>query len=220
MWLEKLQSLLAMPWYDYCGYAGVALALCSLWMRTMIPLRLFAIAAGMFMTAYTYSHGAWPNVIVNLIALPVQALRLSEMMALTRRVREAASGDLSIDWLKPYMSARPIKAGQTLFTYGDPADAMFYVNSGRLKIVEFDTEIGPGEVVGEIGLFSPSHARTATIVAATDCELLEISDSSLKQLYYQNPKFGFYLVQLITRRLVDNIERMQKVAPAVTAKAA
>lgn len=220
MWLDQLKSVLSMPWYDYCGYAGATLGLCSLWMRTMIPLRVFAICAGLFMTTYTFSHGAWPNVIVNLIALPVQVLRLSEMMALTRRVREAASGDLSIDWLKPYMSPRTIKAGQTLFKRGDAANAMFYVNSGKLQIIEFETELGAGEVVGEIGLFSPSHARTATIVAATDCDLLEISDSSLKQLYYQNPKFGFYLVQLITRRLVENLEHVQRTAPTLVSKAA
>lgn len=207
--LDLSRVMSSLQWYDYCGYAGAVLGLCSLWMRTMIPLRALAICAGLFMIVYTYSVGAWPNVIVNLIALPVQMLRLSQMMVLTRRVRAAASGDLSIDWLKPFMSPRELKAGQTLFRRGDRADALFYVNSGSLKIVEFECGIGPGEVVGEIGLFSPGQSRTATLVACTDCSLLAISDSSLRQLYFQNPQFGFYLVQLITRRLVENTERAQ-----------
>lgn len=219
MALDLSSVIASLHWYDYCGYTGAVLGLCSLWMRTMIPLRVLAICAGVFMVVYTYSVGAWPNVVVNLIALPVQALRLSQMLALTRRVRAAASGDLSIDWLKPYMAARELKAGETLFRRGETADALFYVNSGQLKLVEFEAAIGPGEVVGEIGLFSPGQSRTATLVACTDCSLLAISASSLKQLYFQNPQFGFYLVQLITRRLVENIEHMQGPAAARPGKA-
>ena len=57
-------------------------------------------------------------------------------------------------------------------------------------------------------MFSPSHKRTATATALEPVELLSISETDLKQLYYQNPEFGFYLIQLITRRLVENEERM------------
>jgi CRP-like cAMP-binding protein len=70
--------------------------------------------------------------------------------------------------------------------------------------------LGPGEVVGEIAMFSPTRRRTRTIVAETDARLLSIGESELKQLYYQNPHFGFYLIQLVTRRLVANVERLEE----------
>ena len=38
---------------------------------------------------------------------------------------------------------------------------------------------------------------------------MAIGESEIKQLYYQNPRFGFYLIQLITRRLVMNVERLE-----------
>ena len=36
------------------------------------------------------------------------------------------------------------------------------------------------------------------------------SESAFKQLYYQNPEFGYYIVQLIGRRLSSDIERLAK----------
>jgi CRP-like cAMP-binding protein len=54
-----------------------------------------------------------------------------------------------------------------------------------------------------MGLFSSNHKRSATVVCDTDVELLAISKSNVMQLYYQNPKFGFYLVQLVTDRLLE-----------------
>jgi len=83
------------------------------------------------------------------------------------------------------------------------------VVSGRLRLVELDLEIDPGQLVGEIGLFSPARSRTFGATAVEDVELLAIGDRDLQQLYYQNPRFGFYLIQLVTRRLVVNMERLE-----------
>jgi CRP-like cAMP-binding protein len=70
--------------------------------------------------------------------------------------------------------------------------------------------LGPGEVVGEIAMFSPTRTRTRTVIAETDAKLMAIGESEIKQLYYQNPRFGFYLIQLVTRRLVMNMERLEE----------
>jgi len=32
----------------------------------------------------------------------------------------------------------------------------------------------------------------------------------VKQLYFQNPKFGFYFLQLTSRRLFENVARLEK----------
>ena len=39
--------------------------------------------------------------------------------------------------------------------------------------------------------------------------VLEISYEKIEQLYYQNPKFGFYFLRLSTARLFDNIKRLE-----------
>lgn len=201
-----------LPWHEYVGYAGMAFAFASMSMRTIIPLRVFAIFACLTFAVYSAANHAWPNLIVNLVAMPIHAVRVWEMRQLTQRIAAAVDGDLNVEWLKPYMSPRRLAAGQTLFCRGDKAAEMFYVASGRLKLAELEVEIGPGQLLGEIGMFSPSKCRTFTAVALDDVELLAIGESSLKQLYFQNPKFGFYVVQLVTRRLVANIERMESLA--------
>lgn len=222
--MQSLSDMIShMAWYDWFGYAGMAFGLASMWMATMIPLRMFAIFACAAFGIYSFSHEAWPNFIINMIALPTHIWRLSQMLRLVREVEAAAHGpELSLDWLKPFMSRRTLKAGETLFHKGAKADQMYCVISGALRLAEIGCDLGPGEVVGEIAMFTPGHTRTATAVAVGDVELLAISESSLKQLYYQNPKFGFFLIQLVARRLLANAERLEasivtNVAPAARA---
>jgi len=196
-------------WQDYVGYVGMGFALASMWVRTIIPLRLLAMCACVAFSIYTAAHGVWPNLIVNFIALPIHAYRVWEMRQLTRRIAAATDGDLNVEWLKPYMAPRHLVAGSMLFRKGDVANEMFYVSAGTLSIVELDIDISGGQLLGEIGMFSESRRRTYSAMAMGPVELLAISESNLMQLYYQNPRFGFYLIQLVTRRLVANVERME-----------
>lgn len=211
MSLESLRTFaLNLPWFDYVGYLGMLLGLVSMAMRTIIPLRLFAIGACACLGLFALLREAWPTLVVNAATIPVLAYRTLEMMRLTQRTRAAAaSSTISVDWLLPFMHERGIRAGETLFKKGDDAGEMFYICKGRLRLVDYDVTLGPGEVVGEIAMFSPTRTRTRTIVAETDCDLMAIGESEIKQLYYQNPRFGFYLIQLITRRLVMNVERLE-----------
>jgi len=39
---------------------------------------------------------------------------------------------------------------------------------------------------------------------------MKISYEQVKQLYYQNTQFGFYFIQLTTRRLFENISRLER----------
>lgn len=211
MSLESLRAFaLNLPWFDYIGYLGMMLGLVSMSMRTIIPLRLFAIGACFCLGTFALLREAWPTLIVNAATIPVLAYRTREMMRLTRRTKAAADGkSLSVDWLLPFMHERGIRAGETLFKRGDDAGEIFYICEGKLRLVDYDVTLGPGEVVGEIAMFSPTRTRTRTIVAETDCRLMAIGESEIKQLYYQNPEFGFFLIQLVTRRLVTNVERLE-----------
>ncbi len=44
--------------------------------------------------------------------------------------------------------------------------------------------------------------------------VLSIDESGLKQLYYQNPKFGFELIGLVAGRLSADVRRLEKALPA------
>ncbi|HZD90756.1 MAG TPA: hypothetical protein VE224_11685 [Pseudolabrys sp.] len=74
--------------------------------------------------------------------------------------------------------------------------------------------MGPGQIIGEIGLIAADNRRTMTFEALEDGLLLTVAYSQVKELYYQNPQFGFYLLRLIGERLLENIDRMAIAKPA------
>jgi CRP/FNR family transcriptional regulator, cyclic AMP receptor protein len=122
---------------------------------------------------------------------------------------EAAQSDLKMDWLKPFTSPRRIDAGDMLFRKGDAASAMYFIVSGRCRLTELGIDILPGQVVGELALLAPNQSRTQTLECVENGEVLQITYEQARQLYYQNPQFGFYFLQLTTRRLFENIAHLE-----------
>jgi CRP/FNR family transcriptional regulator, cyclic AMP receptor protein len=195
---------------EFAGYLAAALVFLTFYMKTMVPLRLVGICSNCAFVMYGYFGGLYPVLILHIILLPLNVFRLREMLLLTRRVRAATNADLNMDWLKPFSATRRARAGEILFAKGGSADAMFYLVSGRYRLSELGLDIAPGEVVGELGLLAPSQVRTQTLECTEDGELLQISYEQMKQLYYQNPEFGFYLLQLSAKRLFENIARLER----------
>ncbi len=191
------------------GYLAAALVVASSAMRMMVPLRLLAIASNLTFVAYGLAAGLVPIILVHGILALINSLRLWQLLRLVRSVARAARGDLALDGLLPFMTARRFRAGETLFRKSDPASEMFYLLTGEIRLPEVERTIGPGTVLGEISMFSPDKRRTASAVGAADGELLAISADQVRQLYVQNPAFGFHLVQLITARLIENCATLE-----------
>ena len=49
-----------------------------------------------------------------------------------------------------------------------------------------------------MGLFAPHGKRTLTAVCEEDCRLATISRDKVLELYFQHPKFGLFLIRLIS----------------------
>jgi CRP/FNR family transcriptional regulator, cyclic AMP receptor protein len=192
------------------GYLAAALVFLTFYMKTMIPLRMIAICSNCMFITYGYLDGLYPVFVLHLILLPLNGLRLREMLRLTTQVRMAAQGDLNMDWLRPFTSTHRAKSGDVLFRKGDAANAMFFVVSGRYRLTELGMNILSGQVVGELALFALDKSRTQTLECIEDGEVMEISYEQVKQLYFQNSQFGFYFIQLTTRRLFQNIARLER----------
>ena len=202
---------------EIAGYLAAVLVFLTFYMKTMIPLRMIGICSNCMFIIYGSLDGLYPVLVLHLILLPLNALRLREMLRLTQQVRRAAQGDLNMDWLKPFTSTHWARSGDVLFRKGDAADAMFFVVSGHYRLTELGIDIPLGEIVGELGLFALNKSRTQTLECIGDGELMRISYEQVKQLYYQNPQFGFYFIQLTTRRLFENIARLERELAACTA---
>jgi CRP-like cAMP-binding protein len=131
------------------------------------------------------------------------------MRKLVRDVKASASGDLSMDWLLPYMSKMTAKKDHVLCRKGDTADSLYYLQDGKVFLPEIDTYLGPGSLIGEIGLFMPDSTRTSTIICSEDCVLMTIPADKVYELYHQNPEFGFYMIRIVTDRLIQNVRRLE-----------
>ena len=195
---------------EMAGYLAAVFVFLTFYVKTMIPLRMIGICSNCMFIIYGSLDGLYPVLVLHLILLPLNGLRLLEILRLTKQVRRAAQGDLNMDWLKPFTSTQRAKSGDVLFRKGDAADAMFFVVSGRYHLTELETDVLTGQVVGELGLFAPDKARTRTLACIEDGELMKISYEQVRRLYHQNSQFGFYFLQLITRRLFENITQLER----------
>ncbi len=196
-------------WIEALGYVGAVLSIASNAMRTMIPLRCLGIATNCVFILWGTLAGVYPTLIVHMVVLPLNVTRLIQMLRLIRQVREASKADLSMEWLKPFMTRQRIRRGDILFRKGDEAECMYYTLTGRYRLRESGLEIAPGQVVGEMGLLSPENRRTQTLECLEDGEALAISYDELRQLFFQNPEFGFYFLRLTTGRLFENMTRLE-----------
>ncbi|MBV8601395.1 MAG: diguanylate cyclase [Candidatus Eremiobacteraeota bacterium] len=186
------------------GYIAAALVLATFWMRTPVRLRQAAIASNVAFLIYGIWGGLLPLVILHLVLLPLNVWRLVELLQLTKRIKEALTNDLSMDWIRPFMHPRKFVAGEFIFHKGDPQTDVFYVVSGTVRLPEIEVNVNQGELLGEMAIFSPTLERSLSAVCSTDVEALYMPTDNFLKLYYQNPQFGVYLVRLITSRLLQD----------------
>jgi len=188
-------------WVEAVGYLGTLLTLGTYSMKTMTRLRAVGIAANVVFVVYGALAAVYPTLVLHLLLLPLNIVRLRQMLVLVRQVREAAQGDLSMAWLRPFTHKRQYTSGSQLWQRGDVAQEMLFVLSGRFRAVESGTVLGPGELVGELGFAVPDNRRTQTVDCVEAGEVLAITYDELRTLYFQNPAFGFHFLQLAARRL-------------------
>jgi CRP/FNR family cyclic AMP-dependent transcriptional regulator len=190
---------------ELIGYAAAACVFVTFYMKTMVPLRVAGIVSNLLFIAYGYDLLAYPVLILHLVLLPLNIIRLRQMLSLIRQIEAATKDDANLNWVKPFSTVQNIRAGEVLFHQGDPAHEMYFVVSGRFWVKERRVAIEAGEVFGELGLLNSDQARTASIECTEDGQLLRISYDQVKQLYVQDPKFGFYFLHLVSKRLFHNL---------------
>ena len=196
-----------MNWVEATGYLASALVLATFCMKTMISLRCAAISSNIAFIVYGFYDGLYPVLVLHAILLPLNAWRAIQMLRLIKRVEAASKGDLSTEWLRPFMKETYLKAGETIFNKGDYADRLYMIIAGDIHLKQIDHILRAGDLFGEIGLFSADHQRTQTARTMTDAHLLWISERELAQICYQNPGIAFYFLRLTTNRLIANASR-------------
>lgn len=100
-----------------------------------------------------------------------------------------------------------LPAQEWLFHQGDAADRLFFVVSGRLRVVvERGGEqrlvrlVGPGAAIGELAVLTGTR-RSASVQAIRDSELLEIESERFLELVAHNPALSLGLAGSLARQL-------------------
>ena len=98
---------------------------------------------------------------------------------------------------------------QTVFSQDDPADAVFYILKGKVKLTVVSEQgkeavvaiIGPDEFFGE-GCLTGQQKRLSAAVALTDCEIARIEKAAMVRVLHEEPAFSaFFIEHLLTRTL-------------------
>ena len=98
---------------------------------------------------------------------------------------------------------------QTIFTQGDAADAVFYIQSGKVKLTVVSNNgkeatigiLGEGDFFGE-GCLAGQPLRMAAATAMTDCELLRIEKKAMVQaLHREHALSDLFVAYLLTRNI-------------------
>jgi CRP/FNR family cyclic AMP-dependent transcriptional regulator len=107
----------------------------------------------------------------------------------------AACGDARSVMLQP---------GEVLFREGDDAQAMYVIQHGTMRILSgssiFET-VHDGGIVGEMAIVEDNVPRSATVIAGTRCELIEIDVAQFLALVSSVPAFSITVMRVIARRL-------------------
>lgn len=107
-----------------------------------------------------------------------------------------------------------MKVGDVLITQGAQDTDVYFIITGRFKIVVHGREVatrGPGEHVGEMSAMVATSARSATVTAIEPSVVLKVSATQFKEAANKFPRVW----QQITRQLVERLhQRNSLVRPA------
>jgi hypothetical protein len=197
-------------WIVLAGWLASLLVFSAFFMKTMLPLRLTAIASNVGFITYALlglNYGIfgrlYPILVLHSCLLPLNVVRLSQLARLVKAVRGASNQEV-IQALIPYMKTRSYGAGDVLFRRGDRADTLYVIQQGDVVFPETGKRVSAGAVFGEVGLFAAQGVRSLSGVCENDCRLAEISKEKALELYYQNPRFGMFLIRLVAGLLLQN----------------
>jgi len=96
-----------------------------------------------------------------------------------------------------------------IFAQGKPADEVFYIQKGKVKITVISEQgkeaivavLGPDEFCGE-GCLTGQLLRLATAAAMTECEVMRLQKETMVRVLHEAPAFSeFFVAHLLTRTI-------------------
>lgn len=208
-------------WLVITAWVASLLVFSTFFMKTMIPLRVVAIASNVAFMSYALvglAYGVfgrlYPILVLHACLLPLNVIRLRQVRGLLGAVRSASDDD-ALQALVPYMKTESHAVGEVVFRRGDRADKLYMIQQGRVFFPEIGKQVTAGSVFGEVGLLAAPGTRSLTAVCQDDCQLSTITKEKALELYYQNPTFGMFLLRLLSGYALDHAVAGGRTSPAV-----
>ena len=138
-------------------------------------------------------------------------LDLREMVVLAGRKEETYAD------LEACMETRHYKAGEQIFTHGDPGHELFLIRGGLVRILlpiagrmnYHVATFGRGDFFGEIS-FLGAGPRTATALAYTNCELFALPRAKFNTLAGEHKMLAIQLLEGIALCVATRLRRTDK----------
>jgi CRP/FNR family cyclic AMP-dependent transcriptional regulator len=116
-----------------------------------------------------------------------------------------------------------VPAGTPLFVEAMAGESLFIIKRGSVRITQRADKaerelavLGPGEHLGELALLAPS-TRLVSAVAATDCEVLELTQRDFARLQPQKPqaclKLALAIAADLATRVAENRDLLRELPP-------
>ncbi len=123
--------------------------------------------------------------------------------------RKAVSFDVNSFFANIGEGVKPLTfdADQTIYAQGDPADAIFYVEKGTVKVTVISHEgkeavlsvLGSGEFFGE-GCLTGQPRRMATVSTMADCKIVRLEKAVVTRLLHEERKFSEMFTSFLLAR--------------------
>jgi CRP/FNR family cyclic AMP-dependent transcriptional regulator len=128
-------------------------------------------------------------------------------------------GQSELAALLPSVQRRSYPARSFILRAGEPADGLYILLSGRVKVVTGDGEgrelivsmLGPNEFFGELGLIE-GGARTTSVHSHEPCEVLQVTRKAMVECLQENAAVAMAMLRTVVDRLQDAHRRIESLA--------
>jgi len=106
-------------------------------------------------------------------------------------------------------TSKDYRKGNSVFSQGDRADSVFYIEKGKVKLTVLSTRgkeavvgiLGSGDFFGE-GSLAGQPLRMATATTITECSLLRLQKDTMIRMLYNEPALsGLFMSYLLARNV-------------------
>src|SRR5213595_4100227 len=120
----------------------------------------------------------------------------------------AALNDAAVEELCGYLHPIELKRGSSLFRVGDSGDAMYFIESGRVRITVTDADgrevilasLGHGDFFGEMAMLG-CHGRSADATVTEDSRLAVLARENFLTFVSSDSRIVLEMLSAITNRL-------------------